>query len=207
MGNYRDYGYATSGFRHAHSYLVSPVEEMLDNKKNRKILDVGCGNGAIANFLIDRGFDVFGTDASESGIRIANEMNEGRFFIQDLESDEVPFQIQSLNFDTIISTEVVEHLYAPRKYISFCKNVLLKNGGGEIIISTPYHGYWKNLIMAVFGKWDKHLTVLWDGGHIKFWSKETLSKLLEEQGFEVVAFKGVGRIPFVWKSMIIKARL
>ena len=61
-------------------------------------------------------------------------------------------------------------------------------GGGEMIISTPYHGYLKNLALAITGKFDRHFTVLWDGGHIKFWSVKTLTKLLNEFGFEVVEF-------------------
>ncbi len=54
---------------------------------------------------------------------------------------------------------------------------------------------------------DKHLTVLWDGGHMKFWSKKTLRKLLEEQGFQVMRFVGCGRFPYLWKSMIVESRI
>jgi hypothetical protein len=36
---------------------------------------------------------------------------------------------------------------------------------------------------------DNHFTVLWDHGHIKFWSRSTLTKALEETGFKVDAFK------------------
>ncbi len=127
--------------------------------------------------------------------------------MQDLSSENLPLELQNIKFDTIISTEVIEHLYAPRKYLEFCKNVLLKNGGGEIVISTPYHGYLKNLVMAATGKMDNHFTVLWDGGHIKFWSRKTLTQLLEEFGFEVMQFKGSGRFPLLWKSMFIKAKI
>ena len=56
-------------------------------------------------------------------------------------------------------------------------------------------------------KWDDHHTVLWDDGHIKFWSKKTLTKLLEEFGFTVTNFKGAGRLPYLWKSMVIKVEL
>ena len=75
------------------------------------------------------------------------------------------------------------------------------------MVSTPYHGYWKNLLLSVAGKWDSHHTALWDGGHIKFWSRSTLTKLLEANGFDVVDFKGAGRIYGLWKSMVLTARL
>ena len=116
--------------------------------------------------------------------------------------------LQNKVFDTIISTEVIEHLYDPRKYVTFCKNILSKSETTkEFILSTPYHGYWKNLALSLTGKMDNHFTALWDGGHIKFWSKATITKVLEEQGFTVIDFKGCGRIPYLWKSMLIKAIL
>lgn len=65
----------------------------------------------------------------------------------------------------------------------------------------------KNLVLSVMDKWDKHADPLWDGGHIKLWSKKTLSQLLTEQGFTVTDFVGCGRLPYLWKSMIIKAKI
>lgn len=79
-------------------------------------------------------------------------------------------------------------------------------GGGAAILSTPYHGYWKNLAMALSGKMDAHFTALWDHGHIKFWSINTLTALLEEAGLRDLHFERVGRFPALAKSMIAVAR-
>ncbi len=48
---------------------------------------------------------------------------------------------------------------------------------------------------------------LWLGGHIKQWSKKTLTKILTDAGFTIIDFKGCGRFPHFWMSMIIKAKL
>lgn len=207
MSEYKDYGYNNTAATHAHAYILDKVVELLDRDENKVILDLGCGNGSLANSLMQKGFNVYGTDASEKGIALANGINPGRFAVQDLSSDDLPESLQNLLFDIIISTEVIEHLYDPRKFIQFAKKTLLKNGGGELILSTPYHGYWKYLALAITGKMDAHLGPLWDGGHIKFWSRKSLSTLLEEQGFTVTDFKGCGRLPYLWMSMIIKARI
>ena len=78
--------------------------------------------------------------------------------------------------------------------------------GGTAILSTPYHGYWKNLALALSGQMDRHFTALWDHGHIKFWSMKTLALLLEEAGFRDIRFARVGRIPALAKAMIAVAR-
>jgi 2-polyprenyl-3-methyl-5-hydroxy-6-metoxy-1,4-benzoquinol methylase len=205
MSDYKDYGFHTDQPAHTFNYLQAPILSLLDKGRNNLILDLGCGNGYLANYLISQGFDACGTDASAEGIAIAKQANPDRFFIQDIASGELPSELNGLKFDTVISTEVIEHLYDPAGFVEFCKKVL--NGKGELIISTPYHGYLKNLTLSMFNKWDHHLSPDWYGGHIKFWSRATLTNLLTKAGLEVIAFKGCGRVPYFWKSMIIKARL
>ncbi len=107
-------------------------------------------------------------------------------------------------FPVVLSREVVEHVFLPRL---FAKTVFdLLQSGGVAIISTPFHGYWKNLALALSGKLDAHFTALWDYGHIKFWSFKTLAFLLREAGFREITFKRVGRLPPLAKSMIVLAR-
>lgn len=208
MSEYTEYGYHDEDANYAHHYIIPNLLELIENKEKAYILDIGCGNGSLARNLKRNGFEnIYGTDASVQGIEIAKRTAKDRFFVQDLNSKELPDEINAVSFKVIISTEVIEHLYDPDAFISFCKNILLKNGGGELVLSTPYHGYLKNLILSIFNKWDHHHTVFWKGGHIKFWSRKTLSQLLNNHGFKVTAFKGCGRIPYVWKSMIIKAEI
>lgn len=183
---------------------MPPLQRMLGRPRG-PILDVGCGNGAIARALLEDGYDVYGIDASESGIEIANERVSGRFFLHDITAGRLPEALADKRFKTVISTEVITHLYAPRGLIDFARRNLVDDG--ELILSAPYHGYFKNLVLAVSGKLDAHFTVLWDGGFIKFFSRKTLEQMLREQGFAVTDFAGAGRLPFLWKSMLVKAKV
>lgn len=205
MSNYKDYGFDNNTMTYNFNYILQPLLNMLDKDKNRCILDLGCGNGYLVNYLIELGYNAYGTDASEKGIAIATQTHPDRFFVQDLSTGKLPAGLQGLSFDTVISTEVIEHLYDPEAFTVFCKQVL--SNGGELILSTPYHGYLKNLVLSIFDKWDTHLNPVWLGGHIKMWSANTLGGLLKTNGFTVTGFKGCGRIPYLWKSMIIKAQL
>ncbi len=205
MTDYQDYGFPDTALSHAHQYLLPALLPILHQGK--KILDLGCGNGALAIKLLQLNFDIYGVDASVEGINLAKENYPDRFYLQDLSTDHLPAELADTSFNTIISTEVIEHLYDPKKFIRFCRSILSQSNNGELIISTPYHGYLKNLALAVSNKFDTHFDPLWSGGHIKFWSQKTLGKLLENEGFEVVKFKGCGRFPWFWKSMLLKARL
>ncbi len=104
----------------------------------------------------------------------------------------------------LVSLEVVEHVYAPRDYARCVFDLL--EPGGYALISTPYHGYLKNLAMALTGKLDAHFTALWDHGHIKFWSRSTITQLLSESGLRVDRIDRVGRVPQLAKSMLVVAR-
>ena len=67
-------------------------------------------------------------------------------------------------------------------------------------------GQWKNLLLAASGRMDAHFTALWEGGHIKFFSRATLRALLEETGFRVLDLARVGRLPPIARSMVVSAR-
>jgi len=168
------------------------------------VLDLGCGNGALAAQIARWGYRPIGVDPSSSGIYQAKALLPEVAFHQ---ASAIPEELASLDlppFDVVVSTEVVEHVYSPRHWAAAAFSAL--KPGGVLICSTPYHGYLKNCTLALSGKLDAHFTALWDGGHIKFWSRRTLTALLQEAGFRVVAFRGAGRLPWLWKSMIMAAR-
>ena len=67
---------------------------------------------------------------------------------------------------------------------------------------TSYLGYVKYLALAVSGHMDRHFTLLWDHGNIKFWSIPTLTTVLTKIGFRDIRFLRVGRITPLAKFMI-----
>jgi 2-polyprenyl-3-methyl-5-hydroxy-6-metoxy-1,4-benzoquinol methylase len=181
------------------NYVTPAILEIAAEARPVTVLDAGCGNGVLASALAEAGYSVVGVDGDPRGIEIARKRRpDARFEVSSF-ADAPPGL-----FDFVCSTEVVEHLYAPHELTRYCFDAL--KPGGLLAISTPYHGFWKNLALSVTDSWDKHHTALWHGGHIKFWSRESLSQLLKDAGFEIVGFRGAGRLPYLWKSMIIVAQ-
>ena len=204
MSNHSEYHYSSAHDTHDASYLVEPVLELLGHSSSStdKLFELGCGNGSITNRIAMLGYDVTAVDTSKSGIAIAKKAYA-----------KINFQVGSAyddlasiygTFDRVVSLEVIEHVFSPKTYAKTLYDLV--NTGGTAIISTPYHGYLKNIAVALSGKFDAHVDPLWEGGHIKFWSKNTLTRLLSDAGFNEIEYKLVGRIPALAKSMIAIAK-
>lgn len=203
-----EYRYNSADQSHAHGYLLPGLKSILDDfyrghgAAEKRIFDLGCGNGSVANFLSVGGYEVSGVDPSTEGIANANQSFPDLRLEQGSAYD--PLAEIYGEFPVVYSLEVVEHVYSPREYAKTLYS--LTKAGGVAIVSTPYHGYLKNLALSVTGKMDQHFTALWDHGHIKFWSIATLGTLLTEAGFSEPQFHRVGRFGPLAKSMIAVAQ-
>jgi len=200
------YVYQDAELNDSHQYLLPTllknVARLRLNPDQQRVFELGCGNGSVARELTEIGYDVTGVDPSKEGIAYANQHYPALKLAQGSAYDDLASRYGQ--FPVVVSLEVVEHVYFPRKYAATLYGLV--EPGGLAIISTPYHGYWKNLALALAGRMDHHFTALWDYGHIKFWSFKTLRLLLEEAGFEDVTFQRVGRVPILAKSMIAIAK-
>ncbi len=204
-----EYSYQNSNSEHHHAYLLTPLLKLLSqptpsNCAKLRVLDLGCGNGSFSQLIAQQGYEVVGVDDSESGIQFARHSYPNCHFLQASVYD-LPYGELENSFDVVISLEVIEHLLYPKELVRAAKKCLKPDG--RLILTTPYHGYLKNLVMAVSGKLDQHFTALWDGGHVKFFSVVTLKTLLELEGFTDIHFEFAGRFPYLWKSMLCSCSL
>lgn len=205
--NISGYRYSKSGLNDSHSFLLPTLFHSLKtlnlSQEKHRLFELGCGNGSVAYQLAQIGFEITGVDPSVEGIAQAKHTYPDlNLHLGSAYDDLMPIYGQ---FPIVISLEVVEHVFFPRKYASTLFDLV--EPGGVAILSTPYHGYFKNLVMAVMGKMDNHFTALWDYGHIKFWSVKTMTQLLTEAGFSDITFMRVGRfLPALAKSMIVMAK-
>jgi len=198
--------YAYSGTEPAwdHSIVLPAILNLLKTvPAGGSILDIGCGNGALLAEIRKRGnWRVCGIETAATGAAIARRQGLDVRLADASTSLVASFPDQ--RFDLILSVEVIEHVYDPGSLLSQAR--LLLQPGGRLLLTTPYHGYLKNLLIALAGRCDAHYNPLWDCGHIKFWSRRTLTAALEHAGFSNIGFSGAGRVPYLWKSMVLVAQ-
>lgn len=202
-----EYRFDRAGPSHTMAYLVPAIERLAGSliAPGARVLDLGCGAGWLAGWFADRGCQVVGVDPSDSGLRQAREHHPNVRFVQAQADESLLKNLGEPPFDLVVSTEVVEHVYAPRAWARACATSL--RPGGRLVCSTPYHGWLKNVVVAVTNRFDAHVNPLWDGGHIKFWSPATLTRLVQEAGFGRVVWTGAGRAPLLWKSFVLSGAL
>jgi 2-polyprenyl-3-methyl-5-hydroxy-6-metoxy-1,4-benzoquinol methylase len=200
------YQYRDNGASCAHDYLLPLLFREIASiarGKSLKILDLGCGNGNVSAKIAAQGHTVSGVDVSSDGIAIARASFPGISYHSGSVYDDDLLEKIGGQVDCVISLEVVEHLFYPKTLFQQSHRVLID--GGTLLVSTPYHGYLKNLALSLTNGWDRHFSVDWDGGHIKFFSKATLSLMASNAGFKNIRLFPVGRIPGLSKSMIMVA--
>lgn len=204
FGGYTEYRWEGKEASHSVGYVLPVVQKwMRGTPAGAVVLDAGCGNGGAIGGLKRHGWELHGLEISQSGLQQACLTHPDVDFERaDLTKDLSGHRLWGRS-DAVVSLEVVEHVFQPRAFARNCHGFL--KPGGRLIVSTPYHGYLKNVVMALGGKMDGHFTALWDYGHIKFWSRKTLGTLLEEAGFRVAGFDGAGRLPYLSKSMVMVA--
>jgi 2-polyprenyl-3-methyl-5-hydroxy-6-metoxy-1,4-benzoquinol methylase len=196
------YNWEHSGELCHHTYLW-PVVESLMPRENLSVLDVGCGSGFITKRVAELGNEVIGVDASPDGIRLARLEHPGPRFEVGSAYDNLTALAPPEGWDLILGLEIIEHLFSPKRFLENMYRHL--RPGGLLILSTPYHGYLKNLALSIVNGWDRHHSVAWECGHIKFFSRRSLAPMLADTNFRCVRFRYAGRLPLLWKSMVCVA--
>jgi 2-polyprenyl-6-hydroxyphenyl methylase/3-demethylubiquinone-9 3-methyltransferase len=151
--------------------------------EGKKILDVGCGGGILAEALSELGANVTGIDASENTIGVAKSHSKSissnvRFIQNTIE--EFMASNPEEKFDVITCLEMLEHVPSPGEIIKNCSDILKKDG--DIFFSTINRNP-RSYLFAVIGA-EYILNLLPKGTHDyeKFIKPSELAKWIREAG-------------------------
>jgi SAM-dependent methyltransferase len=145
-----------------------------------KVLDVGCGAGALGEELVRqaKADEVYGVDLSPDAVAAANERLT-RAHLVDLDRDPLPFE--PATFDTLIYGDVLEHLKFP--WITLRAHRRLLKPGGRAFCSIPNVGYRVTLFKLLRQRWDYETEGLFDYTHLRFFTRRSLEAMFRNAGF------------------------
>jgi SAM-dependent methyltransferase len=148
-------------------------------KSGTRVLNIGVGTGYLEQLLVARGVHAFSLDPSAATIeRLRTELNMGERARQG-HSQRIPFESQS--FDTVIMTEVLEHLSTGVLHVTLDEVARILRPGGVLMGTVPFReDLESNEVMcprceAQFHRW----------GHEQRFDKASLGALLNQHGFRV----------------------
>jgi 2-polyprenyl-6-hydroxyphenyl methylase/3-demethylubiquinone-9 3-methyltransferase len=166
-----------------------------------RVLDVGCGEGHFAAELARRGFVVVGVDVAEEPLRRARARHPA------LEVRLVPVEgtwpLADASFDVVWAGETIEHVIDTAGWLSQVRRVL--RSGGSFLLSTPAHGRLAMLGLALSARrFEAHFDPRSD--HLRFYTRRTLRRLLEDFRFQDVEVREAGGIPGARRLLLGSAR-
>jgi 2-polyprenyl-3-methyl-5-hydroxy-6-metoxy-1,4-benzoquinol methylase len=163
----------------------------------RRVLDAGCGHGALVAALTGDGFEATGIDVAAGALARAERPE--LLFRHSVE--ELPWPVEPGSQDAVVSFEVIEHVLRPDLLLAGARTAL--SDGGRLALSTPYHGRAKNVLLAVRG-FERHFDPT--GEHVRFFTDRSLRRLLEREGFAVEDVCHLGRVRPLWANTVVWAR-
>ncbi|MDH5424100.1 MAG: bifunctional 2-polyprenyl-6-hydroxyphenol methylase/3-demethylubiquinol 3-O-methyltransferase UbiG [Gammaproteobacteria bacterium] len=161
----------------------------------KKILDVGCGGGILAESMAQNGAHVLGIDMGKAPLTVAKlhameaevELEYRQITVEEL-AEEMPAQ-----FDAVTCMEMLEHVPDPASIIRACYKLV--KPGGDVFMSTLNRNP-KSFMFAVIGA-EYLLQMLPKGTHDykKFIKPSELSSWAREAGLELKDISGLSYNP------------
>lgn len=190
------------GPRSIHAHLTQPIVQQLVKANSHSVLDLGCGNGWFSGALHRCGFDMTGVDHSGAALREARQLYPEVPF-RHMDATAPPDASLPPKFDAVVAIDLIDHVARPRQLIETAIAAL--RPGGLLVMTSTYHGYSKNLALALTGRFDARWEALLDQGRLKFFSRATLLTLMSEFALRDLHFETVGRIPIFARAMLVAA--
>lgn len=150
----------------------------------RRVLDVGCGRGQNGAVAKAHGAHVVGLESDPASVMVARDRLDEVIEV-DIESDAARTALGDRSFDLILFGDVLEHTRQPLAVLRRFASLL--DDGGHVIVSLPNIAAWTVRLQLLAGNFEYQRRGILDETHLRFFTKETAERLVEDAGLEILA--------------------
>ena len=165
------------------------------NFEGKKVVDIGCGGGILAESIAQSGAETTGIDLSEKALKVAelHALEVGANLTYRAISAEDLAQEQAGQYDVVTCMEMLEHVPDPASVVLAC--AALCKPGGTLFFSTLNRNP-KSYLFAIIGA-EYILRLLPKGTHefAKFIKPSELVRFTRAADLEMLGMKGLGYNP------------
>ena len=196
--------YNKINYQHMSHYPKNRIEAIIHSTINvETLLEVGCGDGHLLSLLRDKYSKCIGIEYSELRLRRVKENLKDVNFVGINGSVEDMSMIASESIDCIVSADTIEHV--PDIYSAADEMYRVLKPGGMIVINTPNIAFIKKRLQLLFGRFPSTSQpnegfgdeIMYDGGHLHYFTLRSLKKLLVRSGFIIQGSNGYGPFGFI----------
>lgn len=161
----------------------------------KKVIDVGCGGGILAESMAKKGADVTGIDLSEKALKVADlhGLESGVQVRYEKIAVEEMAARQTASYDVVTCMEMLEHVPNPASVVKACADLV--RPGGKVFFSTLNRNP-KSYLFAILGA-EYLLQLLPKGTHdyAKFITPAELASQIRQAGLQLDGMKGMSYNP------------
>jgi 2-polyprenyl-3-methyl-5-hydroxy-6-metoxy-1,4-benzoquinol methylase len=160
------------------------VLKILEKVENKRILDIGCGDGLFAEHINKSNIKV-GVDFIQSSEKIKENINE--YFQNDLNNGLPEMVMKKEKFDYVLLLDILEHLYDYERIFKQSKELLKSDG--KIIISFPNVANIYVILNLLIGRFPYRAKGILDWTHLRFFTLNSIKKILKANDLEIICKK------------------
>ena len=168
------------GFASSHTAAIEAA------RKGGHLLDIGCGQGYVAQELAAKGCRVTGMDQYIP----ERSPNPGQIDFIRWNLDQREFPVSVSGFDQILMLDIIEHLKEPERFMDELRFAAACRRP-EVILTTANIGFIVTRLMLLFGQFNYGKKGILDATHTRLFTFRSLKALLEQSGYKVLEVRGI----------------
>ena len=168
----------------------------------RTVLDVGCGIGLNGAAARRNGAHVTGIETDPRALEEARRRLDEVLAVDITDASAVRSALGDRRFDLILFADVLEHVTDPLAVLRRFSDHL--TDGGHVLVSLPNVAAWTVRLGLLAGRFDYAASGILDDSHLRFFTRETATKLVEDAGLEALHVEQNPMIARAAKDLVVR---